>query len=178
MHVHRFEKVWIAAAMVLILGFIATVTYGALGAGVTMVNDDGGTVDLGALADDRTGYDPPGDTWNPPGGEWVPGEEGEHYRVYVLAQQFNFQPDPIEIPAGTKVTFYVTSPDVIHGFQIVGTNVNAMVIPGQVSKISARFPEAGDYGIICNEYCGAAHHDMAVNMTVVPEDEFDATEGS
>jgi cytochrome c oxidase subunit 2 len=178
MEIHRFEKIWLAAALALIIGFIATVTYGAVGAGVEMVSDEGGTIDVDALADDRTGYDPPGDTWNPPGGEWVPGQEGDHYRVYVLAQQFNFNPDPIRVPADTNVTFYVTSPDVMHGFEVVGTNANTMVIPGQVSKITVRFDEAGDYGIICNEYCGAAHHDMAVNMTVAPEEEFDATEAS
>jgi cytochrome c oxidase subunit 2 len=175
MEIHRFEKVWIAAAMLLIIGFIGTVTYGALGAGIQMVNDDGGTIDPANFENNPTEYDPPGDNWNPPGGEWVPGQEGEHYRMYVLAYQFGFrigEGDEIRIPADTKVTFYVTSQDVVHGFEVAGTNVNTMVIPGQVSKITTRFDEPGDYGVLCNEYCGANHHNMAIDMQVVPKEAF------
>jgi cytochrome c oxidase subunit 2 len=175
MEIHRFEKVWIAAAMLLIIGFIGTVTYGALGAGIQMVNDDGGTINPDKLANAPSEYDPPGDQWNPPGGEWV-GEDRDHYRMYVLAYQFGFRiggPDEIRIPADTRVTFYVTSQDVIHGFEVVGTNVNTMVIPGQVAKITAKFDEPGDYGVICNEYCGSIHHTMAIDMQVVPKDEFE-----
>jgi cytochrome c oxidase subunit 2 len=175
MEIHRFEKIWLAAAMFLIIAFIGTVTYGALGAGIQMVNDDGGTINPDRLANDPTGYDPPGDNWDPPGGEWV-GDDREHYRMYVLAYQFGFRvggADEIRIPADTKVTFYVTSQDVTHGFQVVGTNVNTMVIPGQVAKITTEFDEPGDYGVLCNEYCGAAHHSMAIDMQVVPKDEFE-----
>ena len=45
----------------------------------------------------------------------------------VVAGMFSFAPDPIEVPAGKPVTFRLTSRDVIHGFEVVGTNANAMV---------------------------------------------------
>ena len=51
MEVHRFEKIWIAVSLLLIVGFIVTITYGAVGAGVAMVDDSGGTVDPTALSD-------------------------------------------------------------------------------------------------------------------------------
>ncbi len=166
MEIHRFEKIWLVVSIVLIVGFIGTVTYGAVGAGVTMVSEEGGTVDAGNPT--------ASDSFRDPGVYRTgPGE----YAVYVIARQFLFQPgtnEPIRVPAGSEVTFYVTSGDVVHGFEVVGTNVNVMVIPGQVSQITVSFEESGSYGILCNEYCGAAHHEMAGQLVVQPRSEFDA----
>jgi cytochrome c oxidase subunit 2 len=72
------------------------------------------------------------------------------------------------------VTFHVTSRDVTHGFQVVGTNANTMVVPGQVSTLTVRFEETGtdEYGLLCNEYCGAAHHAMEGRIEVVPQSQW------
>jgi cytochrome c oxidase subunit 2 len=42
MHVHRFERLWLVAALAMIVLFIGTVTYGVVGAGYGMVDDTGG----------------------------------------------------------------------------------------------------------------------------------------
>jgi cytochrome c oxidase subunit 2 len=86
--------------------------------------------------------------------------------VPVVASMFAFAPDPIVVPANQPVTFRITSSDVIHGFQIVGTNANAMAIPGYVSQFSVTFAMPGDYLITCNEYCGILHHAMVGKVTV------------
>jgi cytochrome c oxidase subunit 2 len=159
MEIHRFERFWLAVSLLLILGFIGTIVYGAMGAGVAMVDDSGGQVD----PTDTTASD----NFREPG---VYEADDGTYDVYVHAQQFSFQPgstSPIEVPADTEITFYVTSPDVVHGFNVVGTNLNTMVIPGQVSKFTTEFDETGDYYIVCNEYCGAAHHAMEGQIRVV-----------
>ncbi|MEF8843636.1 MAG: cytochrome c oxidase subunit II [Haloarculaceae archaeon] len=165
MEIHRFEKVWLAAAILLIVGFIATITYGAVGAGVAMVSDSGGTVDSAALNEHPEFSDP---------GVRQVGEN--RYEVYVVAQQFVFEPGtgtPIELPAGSTVTFYVTSADVVHGFNLAGTNLNTMAIPGQVAEVTVEFPEEPkNYAIICHEYCGSGHHEMAGNLRTVPPSEF------
>lgn len=64
------------------------------------------------------------------------------------------------------MTFRLTSPDVIHGFQIVQTNGNTMVVPGYVSQFTTRFSRAGEYLIVCNEYCGLGHHIMSAKLIV------------
>jgi cytochrome c oxidase subunit 2 len=170
MEIHRFEKAWLALAMLLIVGFIATVTYGAVGAGVSMVDDSGGQIDPDSLSDHPQFGDP--------GVQPVEGAENS-YDVYVVARQFFFQPgtnQPIRLPAGSTVTFHVTSPDVIHGFAVAGTNVNTMVIPGQIAEITVEFDETGTYGIVCHEYCGSAHHTMEGQIVVVPQSQYNATE--
>jgi cytochrome c oxidase subunit 2 len=90
-------------------------------------------------------------------------------RVIGVSRLFSFEPDPIEVPYGVPVTFRLTSPDVIHGFQIVGTNANATIVPGYVSQFAVTFPQPGEYLIVCNEYCGLAHHMMQGRVVVTEE---------
>jgi len=79
---------------------------------------------------------------------------------------FQFRPDPIEVPVNTPITFRITSADVVHGMMIVGTNANAMAVPGYVSQFTITFPKAGDYDIACHEFCGLMHHAMVGKITV------------
>jgi cytochrome c oxidase subunit 2 len=79
---------------------------------------------------------------------------------------FAFGPDPIEVPANRPVTFRITSGDVLHGFQVIGTNANAMAIPGYVSQFTVSFSKPGEYVIACHEYCGLMHHQMVGKLIV------------
>jgi len=78
------------------------------------------------------------------------------------------------LPAATPVTFHITSVDVVHGFEIVRTNGQSMVIPGYVSQFTTTFAP-GEYMIACNEYCGQGHHLMYGKVTVVPAAEWHAS---
>jgi cytochrome c oxidase subunit II len=91
------------------------------------------------------------------------------YDAYIRAQIWAFTPNEIKVPAGSTVTFYLTSPDLQHGFMIERTNVNVMVLPGQVSRISARFDSPGEYLFVCHEYCGIGHHLMSGKVIVTPK---------
>jgi cytochrome c oxidase subunit 2 len=90
----------------------------------------------------------------------------------MLAQQYSFVPNCLTLPADTLIKFRVTSPDVIHGFLLVGTNVNTMVLPGFVAEVRTRFAKAGEYTLPCDEFCGLDHHDMWARVTVIPKDQF------
>jgi cytochrome c oxidase subunit 2 len=60
----------------------------------------------------------------------------------------------------------MTTPDVIHGFNIEGTRVNLMLIPGQITRARYRFERPGEYAILCHEYCGVGHHLMNAKVIV------------
>ena len=75
-------------------------------------------------------------------------------------------PGPIRIPKGSTITFYVTSADIQHGFKLLDTNISFMVLPGQISKLTATFDDPGTYKFICYEYCGSAHHKMFGELIV------------
>jgi cytochrome c oxidase subunit II len=87
-------------------------------------------------------------------------------RVSMRAEMYVFRPTVIRVPAGRAITFRVTSPDVLHGFQIVGTNINLTVAPGYVSEATTTFETPGEYLVVCNEYCGLAHHLMQGSIIV------------
>jgi plastocyanin len=103
---------------------------------------------------------------NPGLRELAPGR----YEAYIMAigQGWYFNPREITVPAGSEVTFYITSPDVQHGFKLAGTNINMMVIPGQVSTLTRRFDTPGEYNWVCHEYCGTGHAAMYGTLTVTP----------
>lgn len=88
------------------------------------------------------------------------------YEVVMVLQSFGFNPNKIEIPVGSEVHFTMTTKDVSHGFQVTGTNINVMVLPGHIQKISHTFDEPGEYLVVCNEYCGTGHQYMSTVITV------------
>ncbi len=83
-----------------------------------------------------------------------------------MTELYRFTPSIIRVPAGKPIRFRLTSPYVLHGFQIVGTNANVVVAPGYVSELVTSFPKAGKYLIVCNEYCGLSHHLMQATLIV------------
>ena len=92
--------------------------------------------------------------------------------VRVLAQQYSFVPACIVVPTETRVVFRVTSPDVVHGFLIAGTNVNTMVMPGFVAEVRTQFDKAGEHLMPCHEYCSVGHEGMWARVKVIDRREF------
>lgn len=92
--------------------------------------------------------------------------EGGHVQARIVGMTFAWLPADFTLPANTPVTFRVTSMDVVHGFEIVRTDGQTMVLPGYVSQFTTEF-DPGEYLITCNEYCGVGHHTMSARLHVV-----------
>jgi len=88
------------------------------------------------------------------------------YSVYMLGRIWHWTPNPVHVPAGAQVTFYVTSADVVHGFEVQDTTINLTAIPGVVGKITYHFEKPGTYNVLCNEYCGLGHQGMVGRIIV------------
>jgi cytochrome c oxidase subunit II len=147
-HVHRSEKIWLGAGVAALIVFLAVIGAAAVSDGLVPPSR------VQTIDPTRVAVTPPFDH---PGVRRI----GDHaVEAYVIAHIFSFTPSTITIPAGTEVTFYATSPDVVHGFFITDTAVNMMVVPGWVSSAKHRFTKPGTYLLLCNEYCGAGHHFM------------------
>jgi cytochrome c oxidase subunit 2 len=43
-----------------------------------------------------------------------------------------------------------------------------MLLPGQLSRVTRRFDQPGEYPMMCHEYCGIGHHIMGGKIIVVP----------
>jgi cytochrome c oxidase subunit 2 len=94
--------------------------------------------------------------------------------VRLIAEQYDFVPHCVAVPAQTPVKFRLTSADVIHGFLLPDTNVNTMVVPGFVAEVRTSFARPGAYHMACNEFCGLGHHSMWTRVIVVPPERFAA----
>ena len=92
--------------------------------------------------------------------------------IRLIAEQYDFVPDCVVVPAQTPVTFRLTSADVVHGFLLPNTNVNTMVVPGFVAEVRTRFAQPGEYEMPCHEFCGLGHHAMWTRVSVTPRDKF------
>jgi cytochrome c oxidase subunit II len=151
---HKSEKVWLILSFGMIMLFMVAVGYQAFAMGMA---PPGGMEQIDPQRVDQTApFDNPGIT-----------QIGENeYEVVMTLQIFSFTPMEIEVPAGSTVHFKLTSKDVVHGFQIVGTNANGMVMPGHVLNMTQTFTEPGEYLVLCNEYCGIGHQVMATTITV------------
>jgi cytochrome c oxidase subunit 2 len=69
--------------------------------------------------------------------------DAKTFQVYAVAQMWQFQPNQINIPAGSEVDFFVTSKDVVHGFNISEKNVNLTAIYGNINKTTVKFEKQG-----------------------------------
>ena len=154
MKVALYERIWMWAATVIIVLFLGAIFVTAAAQAIQPPSHIE-TVDPTTILS-HPEFGKPAITTQPDGSVVVP----------VVAGMFSFAPDPIEVPANVRVTFRLTSADIIHGFQVVGTNANAMAIPGYVSQFTVTFPKPGAYAIACNEYCGLLHHNMVGKLVV------------
>jgi cytochrome c oxidase subunit 2 len=153
-HVHRAERLWLFCGVAMLAVFLAVITAAAVVDGFVPPSR------VQSIDPTKVAQTPPFDH---PGLRKI--ADGA-YEAYYVARVFSFAPATIAVPVGSRVTFYVTSIDVEHGFSIPETGVNTMVTPGWVSQVSHTFAHRGTFLLICNEYCGAGHQTMAAKVEV------------
>ncbi|HEX6107333.1 MAG TPA: cytochrome c oxidase subunit II [Gemmatimonadales bacterium] len=156
MKVHTYEKGFLAVGILVLLACLAALLYATAGAGIHLPGR------AGRIDPKQVYRTPPFD--RPGVREVAPGR----YEAVIVGQTWIFNPPEIRVPAGAEVIFTATTVDVIHGFNVEGTRLNMMLIPGQISRNSYRFDDPGEYLIICHEYCGLGHHTMAGKVVVEP----------
>ncbi len=96
-----------------------------------------------------------------------------HVSVHVLAEQYAFRPECLVLPEGEAVTFRATASDVVHGLQIMGTNINTMLVPGYVSTFVVTLKGPGERAMPCHEFCGVGHAAMWARVQVLPRASFE-----
>jgi cytochrome c oxidase subunit 2 len=154
--VYLYELAWILPSIAIPVGMLAALLVTAFGAGIH-VPSVAGRIDPARITETAP-FDQLGVVKTGP----------VSYEVRMLGQIWAFTPNEIRVPVGSTVTFVATSKDVIHGLFIPGANVNVMLIPGQIARVTARFDREGEFFMACHEYCGIAHHTMGGKVIVEP----------
>jgi cytochrome c oxidase subunit 2 len=68
--------------------------------------------------------------------------------------------DALHVPVGQPVRLVMTSQDVIHSFFVPAFRVKQDVLPGRYTQMWFTPTKAGEYHLLCAEFCGAEHADM------------------
>jgi cytochrome c oxidase subunit 2 len=146
--VYLYELAWILPSIAIPVGMLVALVVTAFGVGIHLPSD-AGRVDVTKVAETPP-FDRPGVVQTGPG----------RFEVRMVAGIWSFTPNEIRVPVGATVTFVATSRDIVHGLHVDRHNVNVMLLPGQIARVTARFDRTGEYPFVCHEYCGIAHHTM------------------
>lgn len=87
--------------------------------------------------------------------------------IEVVARRFAFEPARIEVTEGERIRLVVTSADGVHGVGIKKFRVEKTV-PRGGKPITIDFvaSAAGEFPLLCSEYCGDGHEDMKGMLVV------------
>ncbi|MDQ2908667.1 MAG: cytochrome c oxidase subunit II [Candidatus Eremiobacteraeota bacterium] len=101
---------------------------------------------------------------------------GDVLTMEAIGHQFRFEfrypklkqsvYDSMHVPVDTPVTLHVTSADVIHSFWSPALRIKADMVPGLVQTLRFTPEHIGKYRIICTEFCGTQHANMAAAFYV------------
>lgn len=86
--------------------------------------------------------------------------------VYLIASLWQWWP-VLELEKDQSYRLHLSSLDWQHGFSLQPTNINIQVHPGYEMVLTIAPNESGEFGIVCNEFCGIGHHTMIGKMYVV-----------
>jgi cytochrome c oxidase subunit II len=106
--------------------------------------------------------------------EWQVGEENGFpivepppgSDIYLLGRMWAWEPI-LKLQKDAEYILHLSSLDVNHGFALYPINVNFQVVPGYDYGLRVTPTEAGEFLIICNEFCGINHHNMLGKVIVV-----------
>ncbi len=90
---------------------------------------------------------------------------GSH--VYLKASMWTWVPI-LKLQEGAEYTLHLSSVDVNHGFNLYPMNINFQVVPGYDYGLVVVPNQAGEFQIVCNEFCGVGHHLMVGKIIVEP----------
>lgn len=92
----------------------------------------------------------------------IQAEQTNHRVVTILAERFSFTPSEIHVAVGTSLELRIHSNDTMHGFRIIGNNVNVLVPKRRQGEAIVRFEavDVGRYEFECSRLCGAGHNFM------------------
>lgn len=79
--------------------------------------------------------------------------------VYMVGGGWNWWPI-LELEKGKTYRMHLSSLDYQHGFSIQPVNINLQILPGYDTVFSMTPTQTGEFGVICNEFCGIGHHNM------------------
>lgn len=86
--------------------------------------------------------------------------------VYLIGRMWLWYP-ALELQKDQTYRLHLSALDLQHGFSLQPININVQVHPGYEHVLTVTPDQAGEFSIVCNEYCGLGHHTMLGKIFVV-----------
>ena len=92
--------------------------------------------------------------------------------IEVVAKRFEFEPARVEVSEGERIRLMVKSADGPHGIAIKKFKISKTIKRGdQPIAIDFTATAAGEFPIVCSEFCGEGHDDMKGMLVVRVKDD-------
>ncbi len=85
--------------------------------------------------------------------------------VYLRASSWQWYPI-LQLEKGQTYRLHISSMDLQHGFSLQPVNINLQVLPGYDYVATIVPTSAGEFAIVCNEFCALGHHTMVGKIIV------------
>jgi len=86
--------------------------------------------------------------------------------VYMLGRLWEWWPI-LELKKDQTYRLHLSSMDWQHGWSLQPTNINIQVHPKYEMVMTLKPTKSGEFGVVCNEFCGVGHHTMLGKIYVV-----------
>lgn len=85
--------------------------------------------------------------------------------AYLSARMWSWYPI-LKLRVGETYRLHLSSMDLQHGFSLQPLNMNFQVMPGYDHVLTISPTTAGEFTIVCNEFCGIGHDRMIGKIIV------------
>ena len=86
--------------------------------------------------------------------------------IKIEARKFRFAPNVIELKKGEAVVLELTALDFPHGFSLPDFKIRADLVMGKPVQVKLKPETAGQFGFLCDNFCGSGHEEMAGTIIV------------
>ncbi|GJJ02113.1 cytochrome-c oxidase [Duganella rhizosphaerae] len=86
--------------------------------------------------------------------------------IKIEARKFRYAPNVIELKKGEAVVLELTALDFPHGFSLPDFKIRADLVIGKPVRVKLKPEEAGQFGFLCDNFCGSGHEEMSGTLIV------------
>lgn len=91
---------------------------------------------------------------------------GEVKEFDMIAKQWEFTPNTIEVNQGDTIKLHIKSTDVTHGFKLLEFGVDESLKPGKTVDVEFIADKTGTFTFACSVFCGSGHSGMKGQLIV------------
>jgi len=96
-------------------------------------------------------------------------QSAAHPTIDIVASNWKFTPNTIQLHVGEETMLRLTSTDGVHGLQSDDLGIPmTMITPGAAKTVTVTAKKPGKYVLHCAIMCGAGHANMTLTVNVVP----------